>query len=144
MIIDPFCGSGAIAEAAIRTGRSYVGCDIDQAAVQVTAGRIAQVRADIACGKVALDLTYSDVMSKYVTRTTIHSVLATAPGAGKSRKQDDLDHSEVVGSLRAAISSVGSLYTHPPADAQQAALQVAVGGKRGGDREGEPLGKRVK
>ncbi len=47
VVLDPFMGAGATAEAAIRTGRRYVGFDLDPAYVALAEERVAKVRADV-------------------------------------------------------------------------------------------------
>lgn len=39
-VVDPFCGSGAAGEAAIRQGRRFMGCDVSDAAVQIARERL--------------------------------------------------------------------------------------------------------
>jgi DNA modification methylase len=44
-VVDPFMGSGSTALAAVRTGRRYVGFDMDQAYLDVAEGRVRAERA---------------------------------------------------------------------------------------------------
>lgn len=44
IVIDPFCGSGAVAEATIRNNRIFFGSDISSDAVKLTANRILRSR----------------------------------------------------------------------------------------------------
>ena len=41
LVCDPFLGSGTTAVACLRTGRRFVGCDVDASAVQIARKRIA-------------------------------------------------------------------------------------------------------
>jgi site-specific DNA-methyltransferase (adenine-specific) len=47
VVLDPFMGAGTTAEAALRTGRRYVGFDNDPAYVELAEERIAKVRAEL-------------------------------------------------------------------------------------------------
>jgi site-specific DNA-methyltransferase (adenine-specific) len=40
LVVDPFCGSGTALVAAARHGRSFVGCDVGELAVETSAGRL--------------------------------------------------------------------------------------------------------
>ena len=44
VVLDPFMGSGSTAVAAVRTGRRYVGYDIDPEYVAIAEARIAEAR----------------------------------------------------------------------------------------------------
>ncbi|MFN8050937.1 MAG: site-specific DNA-methyltransferase [Acidimicrobiales bacterium] len=48
LVLDPFLGSGSSVVAAIRSGRRYVGYDLDPAYVEIAAGRIAEETAALA------------------------------------------------------------------------------------------------
>lgn len=50
IVCDPFSGSGTVAHAAIENGRRFVGCDIRQSQVDLTARRIRTVTKDIFAG----------------------------------------------------------------------------------------------
>jgi site-specific DNA-methyltransferase (adenine-specific) len=39
-VLDPFCGSGATGEAALRLGRNFLGCDLDDSAVRLSRDRL--------------------------------------------------------------------------------------------------------
>src|ERR1700678_1431581 len=54
LVLDPFLGSGSTAVAAVRTGRHYVGYDLDQAYVDLAEERVAAER-DRRDGSVATD-----------------------------------------------------------------------------------------
>ena len=41
LVVDPFCGSGTTLVAAHGLGRAFVGCDIGELAIAVTAERLA-------------------------------------------------------------------------------------------------------
>lgn len=43
LVYDPFCGGGTTGVAALRTGRLFIGSDIDEACVKQTAARLAEV-----------------------------------------------------------------------------------------------------
>jgi len=47
VVLDPFMGAGSTAEAAVRTGRRYVGFDLDPAYVALAEERLAAVRAEL-------------------------------------------------------------------------------------------------
>ena len=47
VVLDPFMGAGATAEAAVRTGRRFVGYDTDPAYVRLAEERIEKVRANL-------------------------------------------------------------------------------------------------
>lgn len=40
LIVDLFCGSGAMIESAFRGNRNYIGCDINPKAIEITKGRV--------------------------------------------------------------------------------------------------------
>lgn len=40
VVIDPFCGSGSVGEAALQLGRSFCGCDMSEKAVEIARGRL--------------------------------------------------------------------------------------------------------
>jgi site-specific DNA-methyltransferase (adenine-specific) len=40
LVVDPFCGSGTTLVAAARLGRSFVGCDVGELAIQTSAARL--------------------------------------------------------------------------------------------------------
>jgi site-specific DNA-methyltransferase (adenine-specific) len=40
LVIDPFCGSGSVGEAALREGRNFIGADISQKAVDIATNRL--------------------------------------------------------------------------------------------------------
>jgi 16S rRNA G966 N2-methylase RsmD len=42
MILDPFCGGGTTGVAALRLGRQFIGIDIDQKAIAITAERLSK------------------------------------------------------------------------------------------------------
>lgn len=44
LVIDPFCGSGSFGAAAVREGRLFAGCDVQERAVALTRERLAQAR----------------------------------------------------------------------------------------------------
>ena len=56
VVLDPFCGSGSTAVAAVRTGRRYVGYDTDPAYVDLARRRVAQEQARLGQG----ELDYAD------------------------------------------------------------------------------------
>jgi site-specific DNA-methyltransferase (adenine-specific) len=43
LIIDPFCGSGTTAVAAVTEGRRFIGCDIDPGCVEITRRRLVEL-----------------------------------------------------------------------------------------------------
>jgi 16S rRNA G966 N2-methylase RsmD len=43
-VLDPFCGGGATAHAALALGRRVIASDIDPASIEITRGRVAEVR----------------------------------------------------------------------------------------------------
>lgn len=45
-VLDPFAGSGSTGAAALRTGRSFVGCELTEENAEVAARRLAQAEAD--------------------------------------------------------------------------------------------------
>lgn len=45
LVIDPFCGSGSFGAAAVREGRRFAGCDIQERAVELTRARLEQARS---------------------------------------------------------------------------------------------------
>jgi site-specific DNA-methyltransferase (adenine-specific) len=50
VVLDPFLGAGATAEAAVRAGRHYLGYDLDPAYVELAEARVAAARAEVATG----------------------------------------------------------------------------------------------
>lgn len=44
LVVDPFCGSGSFGAAAIREGRRFAGCDIQERAVELTRARLSEAR----------------------------------------------------------------------------------------------------
>lgn len=42
LVIDPFCGSGTVGHAAVIHGRRFIGCDVRESQVQLTAKRLAE------------------------------------------------------------------------------------------------------
>lgn len=47
MVLDPFCGSGAVGEAALRNGRRFMGADIADRAVDLSRQRLSDVREEV-------------------------------------------------------------------------------------------------
>jgi site-specific DNA-methyltransferase (adenine-specific) len=45
LVIDPFCGSGSVGEAALLEGRRFAGADIDAGAVEISNTRLAPLGA---------------------------------------------------------------------------------------------------
>lgn len=43
IVFDPFCGSGSVGEAAIKSGRSFLGCDLSCEAVSLATARLISV-----------------------------------------------------------------------------------------------------
>lgn len=73
MIVDVFCGTGAIGEAALRCGRAYVGVDTDDEAVAQTKIRLERVRRELAEDGLHPDETgHGQVMRLYVVGDHIH------------------------------------------------------------------------
>ena len=72
-MLDPFCGSGATAEAALRCGRAYFGSDSDPEAVEATNERIKTVAAALQEGKYPDERTLSQVMDLYVRKAFVHA-----------------------------------------------------------------------
>ncbi len=48
LVLDPFAGSGATAVAAVRSGRSYVGYDLDESYIRLAESRVAEERRRLA------------------------------------------------------------------------------------------------
>jgi site-specific DNA-methyltransferase (adenine-specific) len=48
LVLDPFAGSGATAVAAVRSGRSYVGYDLDESYIRLAESRVAEERRGLA------------------------------------------------------------------------------------------------
>ncbi|HCB36663.1 MAG TPA: DNA adenine methylase, partial [Acidimicrobiaceae bacterium] len=48
VVLDPFLGSGTTAEAAMRTGRDYVGYELDKGYADLARERLAAVHAELA------------------------------------------------------------------------------------------------
>lgn len=48
LVVDPFLGSGSVAEAALSMGRRFAGCDIESRAVERARARVAQWTGDAA------------------------------------------------------------------------------------------------
>lgn len=46
-VIDPFCGSGTVGVACLRTGRSFIGIEIDEHYAAIAAKRLQKAEADI-------------------------------------------------------------------------------------------------
>ena len=46
-VLDPFTGSGAFGEACLRTGRRFIGIEIDEHYAQIAAKRLARAEADV-------------------------------------------------------------------------------------------------
>jgi 16S rRNA G966 N2-methylase RsmD len=44
VILDPFCGGGTTGVAALRLGRQFIGIDIDQKAIAITAERLSKIK----------------------------------------------------------------------------------------------------
>lgn len=44
LVIDPFCGLGEIGVQAVKAGRRFAGCDIDDAAIDIAARRLAALK----------------------------------------------------------------------------------------------------
>jgi hypothetical protein len=53
LVIDPFSGTGAVGEAALRTGRRFLGVEIDPDWVQASRKHLAAVEAELAGGPTA-------------------------------------------------------------------------------------------
>lgn len=56
LVLDPFAGSGSAAVAAVRTGRHYVGYDLDESYVELAESRVADERQRVAAGERSLPL----------------------------------------------------------------------------------------
>lgn len=50
VVLDPFCGSGSTCIAALKTGRRYIGYDIEEQYVHLARSRIARYHQQCACG----------------------------------------------------------------------------------------------
>lgn len=51
LVLDPFAGSGTAAVAAVRSGRHYVGYDLDDSYIRLAEGRVAEERQRLASGE---------------------------------------------------------------------------------------------
>lgn len=76
LVIDPFCGTGAIGEAALRCGRAYLGADIDDAVLNVAETRLEAVTAGLRKGSYPDERKHSSVSALYVNGCTIHHSVA--------------------------------------------------------------------
>jgi site-specific DNA-methyltransferase (adenine-specific) len=71
LVADPFMGSGSVGMAAVRSGRRFVGNDLNPEAVNIAAQRL----GELAVGRVPADVTgdrqpsQSDLLSTIATRT---------------------------------------------------------------------------
>jgi hypothetical protein len=72
LIIDPFCGTGSVGEAALRTGRAFLGADIDGDIVDAATKRLDEVRVGLASGRFPDERTQSLVRDLYVSGSTVH------------------------------------------------------------------------
>ncbi len=48
LVLDPFAGAGATAVAAVRSGRSYVGYDLDESYIRLAESRVSEERRRLA------------------------------------------------------------------------------------------------
>ena len=72
LIIDPFCGTGAVGEAAIRCGRAYLGADVDKECVDISSTRLSKVAEDLAAGTFPDERRFTQVRDLYMVGDTIH------------------------------------------------------------------------
>jgi len=72
LIIDPFCGTGAVGEAAIRCGRAYLGADVDKECVDISSTRLSKVAEDLAAGRFPDERRFTQVRDLYLLGDTIH------------------------------------------------------------------------
>lgn len=53
VVLDPFCGSGTVPVAALRSGRHYVGCELDPQTHAFTVDRVSKERVRLAAAAAA-------------------------------------------------------------------------------------------
>lgn len=90
-MVDPFCGSGAVGEAALRCGRAFLGLDADQAAYEASKARLHEVAERLKTGAYPTEAQQQDVRRLYVRGDTIHhstQVRATAGNWSEARGCD--------------------------------------------------------
>lgn len=71
-MVDPFCGTGAIGEAALRSGRAYFGGDNDDVAVRESRTRLERVSRHLLAGEYPDECLQKHILELYVNGTTIH------------------------------------------------------------------------
>jgi tRNA G10 N-methylase Trm11 len=76
LVVDPFCGTGAVGEACLRAGRAYLGGDQDANAVAATQQRLERVAEGLRSGQYAPEATQRDVRQLYVAGDTVHASAA--------------------------------------------------------------------
>ena len=109
VVLDPFCGSGSTAVAAVRTGRHYLGFDTDAAYLEIAAARI-----EAALEEAALPVTprASAVTS---AEGLLHSagLSATRPPGGAYRPADVSLLADTAGGRTIPVAVVGGLTVAP-------------------------------
>lgn len=113
-----------MAEAAVRTGRKYLGCDIDPVAVEQTRQRIKEVTDKIVRGELHLDRDYKDVKAKYVNGLFIHAS-EKAKAAGRRSGGPTLETEGLIDNYREDLRDIEELVVHP-VDASAAAGALTV------------------
>jgi hypothetical protein len=87
LIIDPFCGTGSVGEAALRCGRAYLGCDVDPVAVRASTERLKEIENGLKAGTYPDERKFSQVRELYVSGAVVHHSAEVPHAAPRAREQ---------------------------------------------------------
>lgn len=72
LVLDLFCGTGAFGEAALRTGRAYLGADVDPVVATYANERLQKVSEDLRKGEFPTENIVDDLCTLYIRDRFVH------------------------------------------------------------------------